>query len=49
MHVSAEGLQRIRGTESVKYEYYNDMGKNKGHCSWGIGILAHRGVCQRKS
>ncbi|RJG15035.1 hypothetical protein D3872_15070 [Massilia cavernae] len=21
------------------------MGKNKGHCTWGAGILAHRGVC----
>jgi len=48
MHVSADGLRRIRGTESVRYEYYNDMGKDKGHCSWGIGILAHRGVCTKE-
>lgn len=48
MHVSPEGLQRIRGTESVEYRYYNDMGKNRGHCTWGIGILAHRGVCTQE-
>jgi hypothetical protein len=25
--------------------YYNDMGGNRGNCSYGIGILAHRGAC----
>jgi GH24 family phage-related lysozyme (muramidase) len=24
------------------------MGKNKGHCTWGIGVLAHRGVCTKE-
>jgi GH24 family phage-related lysozyme (muramidase) len=38
----------MRGTESVKYYYYNDMGKDRGHCSWGIGILAHHGVCTQE-
>jgi lysozyme len=48
MHVSAEGLQRVRGTESVKYLYYDDMGPGKGHCTWGVGILAHKGVCTKE-
>lgn len=48
LRVSAAGLRRIRGTESVQYRYYNDMGEHKGHCSWGIGILAHRGVCTKE-
>lgn len=28
--------------------YYNDMGKNKGNCTWGVGILAHKGVCSEE-
>lgn len=43
--MSPEARQRLRDTETVQYRYYNDMGKNKGHCTWGIGVLAHRGVC----
>ncbi|WP_229474482.1 lysozyme [Pseudoduganella lurida] len=35
----------MRAREQDVYRYYNDMGKNKGHCTWGAGILAHRGVC----
>lgn len=45
MRMSPEARQRLRDTETVQYRYYNDMGKNKGHCTWGIGVLAHRGVC----
>lgn len=45
MRISPEARKKIRNTEAVRYEYYNDMGKNKGHCTWGIGVLAHRGVC----
>jgi lysozyme len=35
----------MRATEKAVYRYYNDMGKSRGHCTWGAGILAHRGVC----
>jgi GH24 family phage-related lysozyme (muramidase) len=35
----------MRATEKTVYHYYNDMGKNKGNCTWGVGILAHKGVC----
>lgn len=45
MSMSPEARARMRATERDIYNYYNDMGKNKGHCTWGAGILAHRGVC----
>jgi GH24 family phage-related lysozyme (muramidase) len=35
----------MRFTEKVVLRYYNDMGKSKGNCTWGPGILAHKGVC----
>ena len=45
MKMSPEARARMRATEKAVYRYYNDMGKNKGHCTWGAGILAHKGVC----
>lgn len=45
MRMSLEAKARMRSTERAVYKYYNDMGKNKGHCTWGAGILAHRGIC----
>lgn len=45
MKMSPEAKARMRATEKNVYKYYNDMGKDKGHCTWGAGILAHRGVC----
>ena len=39
---------RMRATEKAIYRYYNDMGKNKGNCTWGVGILAHKGVCSQE-
>jgi len=45
MKMSPEARVRMRATEKAVYRYYNDMGKNKGHCTWGAGILAHKGVC----
>jgi GH24 family phage-related lysozyme (muramidase) len=38
----------MRTTERTVFAYYNDMGKDKGHCTWGPGILAHRGVCTQE-
>ncbi|WP_229415814.1 lysozyme [Pseudoduganella armeniaca] len=43
--MSPEAKVRMRNTERTEYRYYNDMGENRGHCTWGAGILAHRGVC----
>lgn len=48
MKMSPEGRARLRATEKSIYRYYNDMGKNKGHCTWGVGILAHKGVCTKE-
>lgn len=48
MKMSPEGRARLRATEKAIYRYYNDMGKNKGHCTWGVGILAHKGVCTKE-
>lgn len=48
MRMSPPARQRLRDTETVRYTYYNDMGKDKGHCTWGIGVLAHRGVCTKE-
>ncbi len=48
MKMSPEGRARLRATEKAIYRYYNDMGKEKGHCTWGVGILAHRGVCSKE-
>jgi len=35
----------MRNTEKAILRYYNDMGKSKGNCTWGIGFYAHKGVC----
>lgn len=45
MSMSPEAKAKMRATEKAVYRYYNDMGKDRGHCSWGAGILAHKGVC----
>jgi GH24 family phage-related lysozyme (muramidase) len=45
MRMSPAARTRMRDTEKVIRRYYNDMGQNKGNCTWGAGFLAHRGVC----
>jgi len=45
MKMSPEARARMRATEKAIYRYYNDLGKAKGNCTWGAGILAHKGVC----
>ncbi|HJV02608.1 MAG TPA: lysozyme [Burkholderiaceae bacterium] len=44
LSLSAEGQRRLRRRESVR-GYYNDGGGNRGNCTYGIGILLHRGPC----
>lgn len=46
--MSTDARARMRATEKVMLKYYNDMGKNKGNCTWGIGFLAHRGICSEE-
>lgn len=43
--MSPAAKTRMRATEKTFFRYYNDMGKNRGNCTWGAGILAHKGVC----
>ncbi len=45
LKMSPGARERMRATEKAIYRYYNDMGRNKGNCTWGAGILAHHGVC----
>lgn len=45
MRMSPEALAAMRNTEKAVMKYYNDMGKNKGNCTWGIGFYVHKGVC----
>jgi GH24 family phage-related lysozyme (muramidase) len=48
MRMSPEALGRMRDTEKVVLKYYNDMGKNRGNCTFGPGLLAHKGVCSQE-
>ncbi|WP_206997464.1 lysozyme [Trinickia mobilis] len=45
LSMSAAGRLRLASRERLRLEYYNDGGKNKGHCTYGYGTLVHRGVC----
>ena len=38
----------MRRREVDVYNYYDDGGPGKGHCTWGAGILAHRGPCTKE-
>lgn len=48
MSMSAHARAGMRMTERAVYKYYNDMGKHRGNCTWGAGILAHKGVCSEE-
>ncbi len=46
LSLSNEARRRMRDQrEGVVQGYYNDGCGDRGHCSYGIGILAHRGPC----
>jgi len=38
----------MRRREVDVFNYYDDMGPGKGNCTWGAGILAHRGPCTKE-
>ena len=48
MKMSTGARSRMLTHERIVLRYYNDMGKNKGNCTWGAGILAHKGVCTQE-
>ncbi|GAB3402777.1 glycoside hydrolase family protein [Massilia agilis] len=45
MKMSPDALSEMRNTEKVVLRYYNDLGRRKGNCTWGIGFKAHKGIC----
>jgi lysozyme len=48
LSMSPEAKARMKKRERVMYNYYDDGGKpGVGHCTWGPGILAHRGPCTK--
>lgn len=42
---SSSGYSQLRTREGVRYNYYNDLGPRAGNCTWGVGTLAHFGIC----
>ncbi len=48
MKMSPEVRVRMRRLERDVFKYYDDMGTGKGNCTWGPGILVHRGPCSKK-
>lgn len=46
LSLSTEARRRMRNQrEGAVQGYYNDGRGNRGHCSFGVGILVHRGPC----
>jgi GH24 family phage-related lysozyme (muramidase) len=48
LSMSGEAKKRMRHREVDVYNYYDDMGPGQGNCTWGAGILAHRGPCTKE-
>jgi hypothetical protein len=48
MKMSPQARVRMRRLERDVFKYYDDMGTGKGNCTWGPGILAHRGPCSKE-
>lgn len=48
MRMSPEARARMRRRERDVFNYYDDMGPGKGNCTWGPGILAHKGACTKE-
>lgn len=46
--MSPDARARMRQRERDVFAYYDDMGPGRGNCTWGPGILAHRGPCTRE-
>jgi GH24 family phage-related lysozyme (muramidase) len=47
LSMSGDARKRMRRREVDVFNYYDDMGPGKGNCTWGAGILAHRGPCTK--
>ena len=44
MSMRFDARTQVRSTEKAVYRYDNDMAENKGNCTWGDGILAHKAI-----
>jgi lysozyme len=45
--MSSVARLNMRQREKMVMKYYDDGGPGRGHCTWGIGTLAHRGPCKQ--
>lgn len=45
MYMSTAARLNMRNTEKKVLKYYDDGGKGRGNCTWGIGTKAHNGPC----
>lgn len=45
MKMSLAGRSNLRARERAEFRYYDDMGPGRGNCTWGAGLLAHKGPC----
>lgn len=45
MYMSTAARLNMRSTEKKVLKYYDDGGKGRGNCTWGIGTKAHNGPC----
>lgn len=48
LSMSPDARARMRKREVDVFNYYDDGGPGRGHCTWGPGILAHRGPCTQE-
>lgn len=47
MYMSTAARLNMRSTEKKMLKYYDDGGKGRGNCTWGIGTKAHNGPCSQ--
>ncbi|MDL2356342.1 MAG: lysozyme [Pseudomonadota bacterium] len=47
MYMSTAARLSMRNTEKKMLKYYDDGGKGRGNCTWGIGTKAHNGPCSK--
>jgi GH24 family phage-related lysozyme (muramidase) len=47
MYMSTAARLNMRSTEKKMMKYYDDGGKGRGNCTWGIGTKAHNGPCSK--
>lgn len=46
--MTAKARTKMRKREVDVFNYYDDGGPGRGHCTWGACILAHHGPCTKE-